>query len=39
VADIIGKAGVSKGGFYHHFTSKEELLEAPVEPGFAHAAR
>ncbi|HUZ65183.1 MAG TPA: TetR/AcrR family transcriptional regulator [Acetobacteraceae bacterium] len=28
VSDIIEKAGVSKGGFYHHFASKEEMLEA-----------
>jgi AcrR family transcriptional regulator len=28
VADIIARAGVSKGGFYHHFDSKEALLEA-----------
>jgi AcrR family transcriptional regulator len=28
VADIIEKAGVSKGGFYHHFTAKDDLLEA-----------
>ena len=31
VADIIARAGVSKGGFYHHFGSKEELLDALVE--------
>jgi len=30
VADIIARAGVSKGGFYHHFESKEELLDAVV---------
>jgi len=28
VADVIAKAGLSKGAFYHHFRSKEELLEA-----------
>lgn len=28
VADIIEQAGVSKGGFYHHFTAKDDLLEA-----------
>lgn len=28
VADIIEKAGSSKGGFYHHFRSKEEVIEA-----------
>lgn len=27
VAQIIKKAGASKGGFYHHFKSKEEILE------------
>jgi AcrR family transcriptional regulator len=31
VADIIARAGVSKGGFYHHFLSKEELLDALIE--------
>ncbi len=27
VAEITKKAGASKGGFYHHFESKEEVLE------------
>jgi hypothetical protein len=27
VADIIHLAGASKGGFYHHYKSKEEILE------------
>ncbi|PCC75256.1 transcriptional regulator, TetR family [Nannocystis exedens] len=26
--DILARAGVSKGGFYHHFESKEQLLAA-----------
>lgn len=26
MADILAAAGVSKGGFYHHFSSKDELL-------------
>ncbi len=28
INDVIARAGISKGGFYHHFSSKEELLEA-----------
>lgn len=28
IQDIIDRAGVSKGGFYHHFSSKEEMLAA-----------
>jgi AcrR family transcriptional regulator len=28
VSEIIGAIGVSKGAFYHHFASKEDLLEA-----------
>lgn len=26
VQDIVGAAGTTKGGFYHHFSSKEDLL-------------
>ena len=26
VAQVIARAGVAKGGFYHHFASKEDLL-------------
>lgn len=26
VAEVIARAGVAKGGFYHHFPSKEDLL-------------
>lgn len=28
VADVMERAGVSKGGFYHHFSAKDDLLEA-----------
>jgi AcrR family transcriptional regulator len=31
VQEIIIEAGASKGGFYHHFRSKEEILEAIIE--------
>lgn len=31
MADIIKTAGVSKGGFYHHFKSKDELLFAVLD--------
>lgn len=31
VEDVIGAAGCSKGAFYHHFPSKESLLEAIAE--------
>lgn len=27
ISDVIDKVGISKGGFYHHFTAKEDLLE------------
>jgi len=31
INDVIAAAGVSKGAFYHYFTSKEALLEALAE--------
>ena len=31
VADVLQAAGISKGGFYHHFTAKEDLLTGIVE--------
>ena len=37
VADIMERAGVSKGGFYHHFTAKDDLLEALGESMAAEA--
>jgi AcrR family transcriptional regulator len=37
VADIMERAGVSKGGFYHHFSAKEDLLEALGERMAAQA--
>lgn len=31
VSDIIKRAGSSRGGFYHHFDSKEDILEVITE--------
>ncbi|WP_165802825.1 TetR/AcrR family transcriptional regulator [Pelagivirga sediminicola] len=31
IADVLAEAGISKGGFYHHFTAKEDLLDGVVE--------
>ena len=31
VADLMGGAGLTHGGFYSHFSSKEELVRAAVE--------
>lgn len=30
VSDLLDAAGISKGGFYHHFTSREDVLAAVV---------
>jgi AcrR family transcriptional regulator len=37
VEDIISVAGLSKGAFYHHFRSKEDLLDALAERAARHA--
>ncbi|MFX0542171.1 TetR/AcrR family transcriptional regulator [Roseovarius sp. S4756] len=37
IADVLSEAGISKGGFYHHFTAKEDLLDGVVER-FTHEA-
>lgn len=31
IADVLDVAGISKGGFYHHFAAKEDLLHGVVE--------
>lgn len=31
IADVLAEAGISKGGFYHHFAAKEDLLDGVVE--------
>jgi len=30
IADVLNEAGISKGGFYHHFAAKEDLLDGVV---------
>jgi AcrR family transcriptional regulator len=37
IADVLDEAGISKGGFYHHFSAKEDLLDALVERFTAQA--
>ncbi len=37
IADVLAQAGISKGGFYHHFSAKEDLLDAIVERLVARA--
>lgn len=31
IADVLAEAGISKGGFYHHFAAKEDLLDGLIE--------
>lgn len=37
IADVLDEAGISKGGFYHHFTAKADLLDGVVERFTAEA--
>jgi TetR/AcrR family transcriptional repressor of nem operon len=39
VDDICAAAGVTKGGFFHYFKSKDELAQAALEAFFAGKAR
>jgi len=39
IQDIIGELGIAKGTFYHHFRSKNELLDALIERMFSVALR
>ncbi|MGZ5836160.1 MAG: TetR/AcrR family transcriptional regulator [Xanthobacteraceae bacterium] len=39
VDDICGAAGVTKGGFFHHFASKEQLAKAAIEQFGAMATK
>lgn len=36
VADVMTKAGLTHGGFYRHFESKDALAAAAVKSAFAH---
>lgn len=36
VTDVMAAAGLTHGGFYRHFGSKDELAAAAVESAFAH---
>ncbi|GIO41482.1 TetR/AcrR family transcriptional regulator [Paenibacillus apis] len=38
IQDIIDALGMSKGAIYHHFKSKEEILEAVMDQQFSYAA-
>lgn len=39
IQDIIVELGMSKGAIYHHFKSKEDILEAVMEKQFSYAAQ
>jgi AcrR family transcriptional regulator len=37
IQDIIGAVGIAKGTFYHHFRSKEDLLDRLIDSTLAEA--
>ncbi len=39
VADLMGAVGLTHGGFYRHFDSREELVAEAVEAALEHGAR
>lgn len=39
VADLMSEAGLTHGGFYRHFRSRDELVEEAVDVALAHGAR
>ena len=39
VSDLMSEAGLTHGGFYRHFRSRDELVEEAVEAALAHGAR
>lgn len=38
VADLMAEAGLTHGGFYSHFSSKEDLVRAAMEEASCHSA-
>ena len=39
VADLMAEAGLTHGGFYSHFASKEDLVKAVLEEAACHSAK
>lgn len=39
IQDIIEEVGMSKGAIYHHFKSKEDILDAVMERQFSYASQ
>jgi TetR/AcrR family transcriptional repressor of nem operon len=39
VSDLMSEAGLTHGGFYRHFRSRDELVEEAVDAALAHGAR
>ncbi|MGG0656957.1 TetR/AcrR family transcriptional regulator [Rummeliibacillus pycnus] len=39
IQDIIAELGMSKGAIYHHFKSKEDILNAVMDQQFSYAAQ
>jgi len=39
VADLMAEAGLTHGGFYSHFSSKEELVKAAMEEAAGHSVQ
>lgn len=39
VADLMSEAGLTHGGFYRHFRSRDDLIAAAVDAALAHGSR
>src|SRR5690348_9757572 len=37
IADLMAKSGLTHGGFYAHFSSKEALIAAAIDQKFKHS--